>query len=241
MKLHGLINLYNDRTFLAATLESLKDHVDSLIIADGAYQLYYDRYKEFVPDALPYSTDGSLAIIENFKGKPTTNVLTPTQGKEACWVNQAEKRTTLINAVPNGDWFLIIDADEMMCGDFQEGMEKVYDSGCIVANMPLYNPGTHMERVTPRWHPRIFKKSQGMHYMGTHWHLRDKHERIIEEKYPMFWTDCMAIIHFKPFKDQTRLIPHQNYMQDLALRGWLEPRDLGEVLMIHNKLVGGGG
>jgi len=239
MKLHCLINLYNDRTFLAATLESIKEVVDQVIVADGAYQLYFERFKEFSPWALPYSTDGSLEILHGFRGLPDFKILHPSTGKETCWINQAEKRTVLLDAVPVGDWFIIIDADEMVAGDFQEAMEQTYDSGCIVGNCPIYNPGTHEERLVKAWHPRVFRKAEGMHYEGTHWHLRDKQRRIIEEKYPVYWTDIFALVHFKPFKDQTRLVPHQNYMADLLQRGWLEPKDMGEVLSTLNKLNGG--
>jgi hypothetical protein len=230
MKLHAVLNIYNDRTFLPSCLESLKDTVDNIIIADGAYQLYFDRYREFVPDAAPTSTDGSLEIIQHFKGLPETHFIHNPLGRDRAWQNQTVKRTALIEVVPVNDWFIIIDADEMVMGDFQESMEAVYDSGCILASQPLYNPGTHMERVIPQWHPRVFKKLEGMHYKGTHWHLRDKYERIIEDKYPIFWTDKFALVHFKSFKDQTRLIPHQNYMCDLMNRGWQEPKDLNDVL-----------
>lgn len=230
MKTHALINLYEDRTFLAATLESIKDVVDSVIVADGAYELYYDEYKIFVPAAKPTSTDGSLEILKNFRGLPPLTLIQPPEGPDKCWLNQAVKRTALLDAVPKGDWFIIVDADEMIAGDLQEGFEHALDSGCVVCNAPLYNPGTQMERLVRNWHPRMFKKLEGMQYKGTHWHLRDKYERIIEEKYPVYWTDIYAIVHFKPFKDQTRLIPHGHYMADLIQRGWIEPRDVGDVL-----------
>jgi glycosyltransferase involved in cell wall biosynthesis len=230
MKLHALINLYNDRTFLAAALESIKDVVDRVVVADGAYNLYFERYKEFVPDAQPSSTDGSLEIVKSFKDLPDLTILTAPGGVEKTWENQAVKRTALINQVPVDDWLIIIDADEMIQGDLQEAMEQVYESGCIVASCPLYNPGTQVERVIPQWHPRVFQKLEGMKYEGTHWHLKDNVGRIIEEKYPIYWTDIFAFTHFKPFKDQTRLIPHNNYMVDLMNRGWLEPRDIDEVL-----------
>lgn len=234
MKVHGLLNIYEDRTFLAACLESIKDSVDSVIVADGAYDLYFERYRVFVPEAKPNSTDGSLEIIKSFRGLPPLTFLNPSDGVDRCWKNQAVKRTALIDAVPVGDWFFIIDADEMVAGDLQEGLEHLYDSGCVVGSCPLYNPGTQMERLIRNWHPRVFKKLEGMKYVGTHWHLRDKFERIIEETYPVFWQDIFAIVHFKPFKDQTRLIPHANYMVDLMTRGWIEPRDVGDVLLTMN-------
>lgn len=222
MKLHATINLYDDRTFITAMLESIKDIVDSIIVVDGAYADYLKHYKEFVPLANAWSTDGSIEIIQAFHGKPEVRLFR-SPDENTPWPNQIEKRNFMINQVPDGDCFLGIDADEMLMGDIQEALEKFYESGCIAMQMPLYTPGLNQDRVIPKWHPRIFIKRPGMHYQGTHWHLRDKQGRIIEEKYPMFWTDLMAVVHFKSFKDQTRLIPHQNYMLSLAEKGWIEP------------------
>jgi len=228
MTIHALLNTYNDRMFLGAMLESLIDNVDHIIVADGAYRLYYEHFLQFDPDAKPYSNDGSLEMIKHFRGLPEVTMIT---NDGELWENQIVKRTRLIEAVPDGDEFLIIDADEMLSGDFQEGVEDWYDSGCVCCSFPLYHPGTEVERVTPHWHPRLFKKLPGMHYRGTHWHLRDKYGRIIEEKYPVHWTGVMQIIHMKPFKTKARLIPHANYMNELGQQGWLEPTDLGKVLM----------
>lgn len=221
-KLWGTINLYNDPAFLAACLESIREHVDGIIVVDGAYEAYLTHFKEFNPWATAWSTDGTLEIIKAMRDLPETHIF-KTKDENTCWPNQVEKRNYMISQVPDGDYFLGIDSDEMLMGDIQEALEKFYESGCIAAQMPLYTPGTQMDRVIPKWHPRIFMKRPGMHYTGTHWHLRDKQDRIIEEKYPMFWTDLMAIVHFKSFKSQSRLIAHQNYMVSLAERGWIEP------------------
>lgn len=219
MKTHALINLYNDRTFLAACLESIKPIVEHIIVADGAYTTYLDCYKEFVPTAKPFSTDGSIQILKGFEGLPDLTLLQ----REDCWPNQTAKRNALVAEVPVGDCFIIIDADEMAMGDVQEAIEGFLDSGCVAMQNPLYTPGLNEDRVIPKWHPRVFIKKQGMKYEGTHWHLRDAQGRIIEEKYPMHYTDKMAIVHFKSFKDQSRLFPHQNYMLKLAEHGWVEP------------------
>ena len=226
--MYALLNLYNDRMFLGACLESLIDNVDHIIVADGAYRLYYEHFLKFDPHAKPYSNDGSLEMLKSFRDLPDLTIIKSPDGQ--LWENQIVKRTKLIDAVPEGDEFLIIDADEMLKGDFQEGVERWYDSGCIQCSFPLYHPGTEVERVVPKWHPRLFSKRPGMHYRGTHWHLRDQYGRIIEEKYPIFWTEIMQIIHFKPFKTKSRLIPHANYMNELGQQGWLEPTDLGKVL-----------
>lgn len=221
--LWATINIYNDNAFLAAMLTSIKDHVDGLIVVDGAYTSYLKHFREFVPKATAWSNDGTIEILNAFKDKPETR-LYRTKDEATTWENQVVKRNFMINKVPNGDYFLGIDSDEMFMGDIQEYLEKFYESGCIAAQMPLYNPGLQDDRVVPRWHPRIFKKVEGMHYEGTHWHLRDKQGRIIEETYPMFWSDLAAIVHFKSFKDQSRLIPHQNYMLEIGEKGWIEPQ-----------------
>lgn len=235
--IHALLNVYNDRMFLAACLESLVDNVDTIIVADGAYNLYYEHYLQFDRKAKPWSTDGSLEIIKSFRDGPEVQWIRPPEpepnsGLEAeCWSSQTVKRSALIDAVPDGDSFLIIDADEMLAGDFQEGVEGWLESELVCCHFPLYCPGTEFERVTPKWHPRLFRKTEGMHYRGTHWHLRDRFGRIIEEKYPIYWTGVMSLIHLKPFKTKARLIPHANYMNELGNQGWLEPTDLGKVLM----------
>lgn len=221
MKFHALLNLYNDRTFLTACLESLVGNVDSVIVADGAYQLYYDEIRKTDPDVKPYSTDGTLEILKDFHGLPNLTVL-PAPDKP--WTNQCEKRTTLIEAVSIGDWFVIIDGDEMLHGDVEEGLEEIYESGCSVAHVPLYNVGLDVERLHPRWHPRIYEKTEGMHYRGTHWHLRDKYKKIIEERYPVFWTDRFVLVHFKALKRLEKLIPHQEYMRLMQGFGWMETK-----------------
>lgn len=224
-RVHALINLYNDRTFLSSCLESLSDRVDRIVIADGAYQLYYDNYKKYYPLAQPWSSDGSLEIALAFSNllEPFADLEVLRKPEGTCWTSQAEKRTALVDAVPVGDWFLIIDADEMIVGDFEEGMEEIYESGCIVARVPLYNAGADIDRFQRFWHPRIYQKTQGMHYRGTHWHLRDGFSRIIESRYPIYWLDRFVFIHLKAFKRASRVIPHEEYMQLLAGRGWMEP------------------
>jgi len=225
--IHALINLYNDRMFLGACLESLVDNVDHIIVADGAYKLYYEHFLQFDPEAKPYSNDGSIELIKAFRDLPPVTFID--NGGEL-WENQTVKRSALVAAVPDGDSFFIIDADEMIVGDFQEAIEDWMDSGLICCQFTLYHPGTEIERVNPAWHPRIFRKTKGMHYRGTHWHLRDAKNYVIEEQYPIYRSDKIALVHFKPFKTKARLIPHANYMNELGAQGWIEPTEMGKLM-----------
>jgi hypothetical protein len=96
LKLHALLNLYNDRTFIAAMLESIREIADSLIVVDGAYSQYLEHYKAFVPSAKAWSTDGSLEMIESFKDKPEVQIFR-TKDENTCWEKQATKRHFLPN------------------------------------------------------------------------------------------------------------------------------------------------
>ena len=232
------LSIYNDRSFLSSCLESIieADCFDTLIVADGAYRLYFEEYRMHDSKARPWSSDGSMEIVQAFKDLPDLRILKPPQGapnsglEYDCWENQAVKRTALIEAVADGDWFTIIDADEMLMGDVQEGYEKIFGSDCVVASCPLWLPGSDVDRYWREWHPRFFRKVPGMHYKGTHWHLKDRVDRVIEETYPVYWTDTLCLVHLKGLKPQSRMIPHQNYMAQLANRGWLEPEELGKIL-----------
>jgi len=221
MTIHAVVNLYNDVRFLSAMLESLKGNVDSIIVADGAYDLYYKEHLNYNPDAKPWSTDGSLEMFDCLKGLPEIQLIQCPHQKP--WPNQCIKRNALIDAVPLDDWFIVLDADCMINGNFPVGMSDIMDSGCAVAHVPLYNAGMAVERLYPYWHAQVFQKMPGMHYSGTHWLLRDAFDRIIETTYPMKWTDLFVVVHFKQFKEVDRLKMHDAYMDMMGAQGWVEP------------------
>ena len=85
-KVYALLNIYNDHTTLPLALDSVKYDVDYIIIADGAYQEYYDTYKHYKPDAQPWSTDGSLEMLKTTPELPPTKVIECPEGKP--WLNQ---------------------------------------------------------------------------------------------------------------------------------------------------------
>ena len=215
----ALINVYNESQFISVCLESLKDCMDEIVIADGAYQMYFDEFKKDYPQAKPWSTDGTLEIIHALKDMPTVRLIRCTKP----WLNQTVKRNALINAVAEGEWFIIIDADEMLTGNVYKGLKEIVESGSVAGRAPLLNAGADVGRLNYFWHPRVFMKMEGMHYERTHWQLRDRHDRIIENTYPVWWTQDFVIIHFKLFKSPNRLVPHQAYMDKFGRRGWVEP------------------
>jgi hypothetical protein len=222
MKTHVLINLYNDYSTLMMALHSVKHVVDDIIVADGAYRLYFKEFKKHFKEAKPWSTDGSLDILESMKPHlPPIKLIECPDGKP--WMNQCVKRSALLDAVPEGDWFIVLDADEMLYGDAEYGLNIIQSSGCIAGVTPLYNPGLDASAMTPYWHPRVFLKLEGMHYARKHWLLQDEQKRVIEVCYPVKWTDEMVLVHLKIFRGKGRLMPHFGYMHMMSLDGWMEP------------------
>jgi glycosyltransferase involved in cell wall biosynthesis len=218
---HLLLSMYNDYSTLGLCINSVRDHVDSVIVADGAYAKYYGEYKKFVKDAKPYSTDGSIEILQaipSIKGK-----LKFLENDHKPWENQCVKRTALLDAVPDGDWFIVLDSDELLHGDVDDALEVIKHSGCIAGVMPMYTPGLDAGGFYPMWHPIVFQKLPGMKYTRKHWNLQDEHNRIIEKSYPVQWTDRMVLVHLKVFRGGKRLYPHLSYMNMMSLDGWMEP------------------
>ena len=217
------MKIYNDVQFLSCALESLKDNVDGVVIADGAYKAYVAEYRRFVPDAQPWSTDGSVDVVKALRGLPDLTFLRVPEGG---WLNQVVKMNAMIDAVPVGEWFIDVNADEMLVGKIQEGFEEIEGSGCIVGRVPLVNLGCDIDRLHQFWHPRVWKKERGLglHFAGTHWQARDYAGRLIESDYPIWWTQQFVMAHFKPLKPWRRVEPHVSYMRKASNRAWLEPR-----------------
>jgi len=129
-----------------------------------------------------------------------------------------------LDAVPPKDWFLILDCDEMFYGDVVGGVTEIMNSGCIAGCVPLYNVGMDVSGLVPFWHPRIFLKLPDMHYERKHWLLCDFAHRVIENEYPLWYSNRFVMAHLKIFRDHRRLAPHMSYMLDMSEQGWQEPQ-----------------
>jgi hypothetical protein len=221
-QVHALINTYNDYPTLPLALDSVKDAVDTIIVADGAYSKYYRNYLKYDETVKPWSTDGTLQMLNVLQHNlPPIKLIECPDGKP--WRNQTEKRTALLDAVPVKDWFLILDTDEMIYGNFDGGLHEVLGSGCIAGCMPLFNPGMGMNSLIPFWHPRIFLKLPDMYYERKHWLICDFAGRAIEHTYPLCMTNQCVLAHFKIFRHMRRMAPHMSYMLDMSKHGWQEP------------------
>jgi len=216
------MNIYNDYSTLGLAVNSIKQYVDTIIVVDGAYEKYYDAYRKWHPKSKPWSTDGSLDVLNAIPDvKPKLKIIECPNGEP--WENQCVKRSAYLDAVPDGDWFIILDSDECFYGDVSDGLRHIQASGCLAGSTPLYTPGLDAGGFWPLWHPRVFLKLSGMHYSRKHWLLRDEHRRVIEKHYPVQWTDFMVLVHLKVFRGGQRLMPHMGYMHMMSVDGWMEP------------------
>lgn len=98
--------MYQDAKWLEQCLRSLCEptpKVDSIVVVDGAYEGF--------PHEQPYSTDGTLELAEQY-----ADVVVRTKH---AWKNEIVKRNYYIQFVPDNAWWLRIDADEELVGDFR--------------------------------------------------------------------------------------------------------------------------
>lgn len=219
-----MLAVYNDYSTLPMAVNSIRDHCDFITVADGAYKLYYQTYKKSNKDAKPWSTDGSIEVLKAIPSiKDKLKIIDCPEGG---WANQCVKRTALLDSVPEGDWFIILDSDEIFYGDVELGLNEIMRSGCISGTTPLYNAGLDVSGFQPYWHPRVFLKLDGMHYDRKHWNLMDKDRRVVENHWPVKWTDAMVLTHLKVFRGHGRLAPHLGYMHMMSLDGWMEPEKI---------------
>lgn len=84
--------------------------------------------------------------------------------------NQAHYRSKVIEQVPDGDYFLVVDADELILGDYSDMRRAINDKGWNIYTIrELVNSGhLYSER-----RPRLIKKTKGMRYI--------RHELLIDD------------------------------------------------------------
>lgn len=110
MKVIGLLNFYQESAlWLAATVASASKCIDHLIACDGAYFLF--------PDGAPHSGAEQAAVINEVA--QAHNLGCTIHAPQETWAgNEVEKRAflfTLAETISDpDDWYMVIDADEVV-------------------------------------------------------------------------------------------------------------------------------
>lgn len=142
------INVYDDVEWLVGCLHSLRGKVEGIIVVDGAYVGF--------PHDKPYSTDGTVEVAKEF-----ADVVVET---ERAWPNEIIKRNHYLGYVPDGKWWLRIDADEEFAGEFSEPLTE----DCYMLALQRTDGSADPYPIHA-----LFRKYADSRYHGTHhavWH-----------------------------------------------------------------------
>lgn len=148
----ALINSFNDVETIERCIKSLKGF--EVHVFDG-------KYKDF-PGTNIHSSDGTRKIAKDLGA--TVHAAQPNE-------TQCEKRTRMLSVVADGEYFLKIDADEVLLNPETLPKEFTKDVYWAWEISTLYSE--------PFTKPRIFKKVPGMHIAGKHHYVFDGKNNLI--------------------------------------------------------------
>ena len=204
MNIWAVMIYYNEEKYLLNNMIRVMPFVDRLILVDGAFQGYdkdcverksfwsYDWSNIVIQGAISdwhfHNTEDPKAIkwytdIPEIIGYEAGDMWNHHRRKG--WKNEIEKRTFSIQQVPDGDYFFIIDADEILMGNPEYFREEVkrYDSKYKREDCTILNVGLIHYPDNTGWFifPRIYKKIPNMYYDATHSNI------FVDDK-PVSWT-----------------------------------------------------
>lgn len=127
MGITGYLQIYNDWSRLEVSLRSLSEHVDEIVVVDGAY----DWMKQYV-ETLGWHPERSEREVYDILDK----VGIPYRVIQGTWRNEIEKRTAGYNAC-RSQYALRIDADEVLTFDDAQ-LSQFLTSDYAVAAMRMH-------------------------------------------------------------------------------------------------------
>lgn len=148
----ALINSYNDIETIEKCIKSLKGF--EVHVFDG-------KYKDF-PGTNIHSSDGTRQLAKKLGA-----IVHPAQPDET----QCQKRTRMLSILEDGEYFLRIDADEVLLNPETLPKEFTKDVYWAWEISTLYSE--------PFMKPRILKKIPGMHNAGKHHYFFDGKNNLI--------------------------------------------------------------
>jgi len=202
VKLKRLIacySIYNEEIFLKQSLDTVDGKVDVVLIIDGAYKGYDSPHSA--------SYDKTLEIIKDYSFKSEL-VFIP--APEQPWKTQMVKRSQYFKFGGQGDWYVIIDADETVVHGLDE--LKKFLRGMV----PPFVNGFWIKMVTrvtseePYWGmtPRIYRHQDGLYYDYNHSYVLTKDNKQIKNigDYPLLVLEHHG--HLRP-KRRTMTADHR--------------------------------
>ncbi|MEM4342520.1 MAG: hypothetical protein QXF97_08260, partial [Candidatus Caldarchaeum sp.] len=206
------MSVFNEAEWIERAILSVGNHVDRIIILDGAYEnfmkvnnldffLSNDETREKIARAAAHVT-ASISFIQ----------------PERPWRNELEKRSYFFNYGWRGDWFFILDGNEECVGDVAAGMSQVRQLDAFAAAVKVVMPDGQW--FTPHrflsWQPK-------MRYERNHWTIKGKWYGINfvsadPDPYPLI-TDFHIVNHSHT---GVRREMRDRYVEFMNKRGWAE-------------------
>ncbi len=129
----------NEENILPTCLESVKDHVDEIIIVDTG------------------STDSTIEIAKRYNAKIYRHA----------WENSFSKARNYSLKYATCEWILILDADEEVDkNDAHKLKDVIKDNGVNVIYVPVLNRPVGGKNISINNSERLFKNHLGFHYEG---------------------------------------------------------------------------
>lgn len=179
-RLIGCVIAYNEERLLPGCLESLRSHVDELVVVEG-------RIDE-MPGVGAHSIDATAFIARRYgatviqAGKP--------------WPDEQTMRSQYLRG-KDGDWYFVMDADEVLITPLPRP-ESLPDVPAFKVRLTMMGTGDD-------WHPqRLFQHRGKMEYRGTHDALYSDGVWVSDRRVtPILPT--VRLIHRQPMRSKARL------------------------------------
>lgn len=151
--IHAGVIFYNDGPeMLQKSLMALKENGLNIIAVDGAFREFIEHER----DLPAYSNDGCIDVA---KAYANTYIPAPDGG----WMYQQDKRNAYVLTIPDGEYFFVIDADEIL-HPFRLGPNSLAeDSYKLMENR--HNERGPVQRLNCT---RVFKKYPDLVYKYQH-------------------------------------------------------------------------
>jgi len=180
---------YEDAQFIAATLFSIAPHVDRIIVIDGAYRNF--------PHDVHLSVDGSMEIADTVLKRCFPHVEAVFISTSEPWTSEAEKRNAYLNRLRDGEWFIVLDGDEMLVGDVKAGLKEIQASGKDAGRIPVYELRESMSIIKHVNNiPRVIRFNPTMRYVKHHSNLIDERGPVNFMAGRAHYTEKFGILHF---------------------------------------------
>lgn len=175
---------FNAANLIEASLNSVVDLVDYVVVVDGAFLGY--------PDSNDNSQDGTIELARQIVRRKGI-VITP-----PCRLTQPQKQNFMLRYATKqfpDAWTFMIENDEILHDadeEFDYLRSKSADKYCVAMirrNDASYNRMYGFQsyagiRDRTPFHPRLYSRIPGLHYAENHWTVRDQAGDRVEPKYP---------------------------------------------------------